>query len=237
MIAFKQFQSNGKIDILLDGTYRFFNYNIKEYLFYQFNSNGTFKYYVYAVKPENLKKEGRWKIMDDTLTLLYTVHEKSYLEKMRLQKINNAYTGKASLLVDHGVGPFEFETINNKEPWPNLPIYGNSNTPKIKETPKLEGNIDKEIVGVWVMTSTKGIITDLLSLNADGTGNEKKYSLKGRLYEDDNFEWRVLNDKMKKMRNCGDGLKCFSGELKIEKTKSGSKVRQLKIHHDIYERQ
>lgn len=231
------FLFKGEIDPSLEGSYKFFNYNIKEYLFYQFNSNGTFKYYVYEVKPENLKKEGQWKISNDTLKLLYNVRDRNYYEKSRLQKINNAFTGKASLLIDHGIGPFEFETMNNKEPWPNLPLYGDSNIPKIKETPKLEGNIDKEMVGVWIMTSTKGIVTNLLSLNADGTGKEKKYSLKGRQYEDDNFEWRVLNDKMKKMRNCGDGLKCFSGELKIEKTKSGSKVRQIKIHHDIYERQ
>ncbi|MBK6635940.1 MAG: hypothetical protein IPG38_18115 [Chitinophagaceae bacterium] len=231
----------GNVDASLEGTWRYFNRAIEAYLIYQFNSNGTFKYYSYDMKPINLNKDGNWKVKEDSLLLLYPWPNRTIeifsLEKIPFRKINNVYNGKPSIIIDHGAGPFEFEIMNNKSPWPNIPAYGNNNTPSVKEIPKIEGTIDTEITGVWISKTKTGVVGSIYTLNADGTGTRKTYSVKGKLLRDEVFEWRMLNGVLKKMRNCGDGLKCF-GEDPIEKITSGGKVRQIKFDKwDIHDKQ
>lgn len=92
----------GKPDATLTGSWRYFNRFVETYLIYVLNGDGSFQYYVDWQKPAGLKKDGKWKIDRDSLVLLYGIGGKMYLEKYAIQKINNAYNGKPSLLISHG---------------------------------------------------------------------------------------------------------------------------------------
>jgi len=213
--------SKRKIDESLTGTWKNFRSDRMGgmTLIYTLNPDGSFEYYDGKPTPENLLEKGSWEMDKDTLVLSI---EKSgtngYFKKYPVKKVNNAYSGKPSIVFtwDQSLTK-EFETMDNKNPWKDMPAYGDKMEPKINENLILKGDIDPEMEGQWYLINihSYAIIRpdDYYKFNKDGTGELKKGS-----WPIKKFEWRINNDHLCILTDCGIGDKCMNRSTIGKKT-------------------
>jgi hypothetical protein len=156
------------------------------------------------------------------------------ISKLSIKKWNNVYTGKPSLAISWpGLQQGrEFETMDNKSPWPGLPAFGDKMEAQVKVVEVLEGDIDKELVGVWKQQIDAGytIRYTIYKFNADETGELTEGKTKGQMPVV-KFEWRIKDNKLWKSRKCGDE-KCIEHNQTVEKVKLGGNKRALKLRED-----
>lgn len=237
--AFELFK--GKPDKSLAGTWRYYNKNARDFLFYSFDADGNFKYYVGKIDTSDkyLKKNGKYLVHDDSVVVFYQAVNNNYLEGFRISKINNAHTGKPSFNIIYDKGKLnEFENITTNQPWPGMPPFGNGNKPQPRET-KLDGIIDNDLVGVWKHTSTSKSGKSLMRtyiFNKDGTGSYL-HLLDGKEWDSNKkFDWRYAqNQFLWFTEDCDVDLKCPTYIYLSKETIKGKKV--LKIDFKEYYRE
>lgn len=90
-----------------------------------------------------------------------------------------------------------------------MPAYGDKMEPQVNENIILKGNIDPEIEGEWHMINIHSYKVvrpyDYYKFNKDGTGEIKKESFPLK-----KFEWRINNDQLWILTDCGIGDKCMN---------------------------
>ncbi|MEP7372392.1 MAG: hypothetical protein ABI675_03315 [Chitinophagaceae bacterium] len=203
----------GKSDQSLAGTWKNFRSDRMggTTLIYKLNQDGTYEYYFGAPTPPNILEKGSWKTNKDTLVLsVENSSGNASFKKYPIQKINNAYSGHPSIVFTwNNSQTKEFETMDDKTPWKEMPAYGTKMEPQINENIILKGNIDPEIEGQWYTVNVHSFrITrpdEYYKFNKDGTGE-----IKQRSFPIKKFEWRVNNEQLCILTDCGIGDKCMN---------------------------
>lgn len=216
----------GNADNALEGYWSYYEY-CNPYLSFELNKNGTFKYYV----GRSEKKAGRWKVSTDTLLLAWSFDGQEKLEKYAFKRLNNAYTGNPSLVLDWVTDEKrEFEIVGGKMPWAGLPAYGQSATSQKQAL----GVIDKELVGSWIFRDSKGF-QSTYTLTNDGKGTRIYYT--NSVGQEESFEWRVMHDRydfLVFLNSRNDGAPCHGNKIRITKVKEGSSVTAIEINRDKF---
>lgn len=229
----------GKIDADIVGTWKFTRIGknavgevSSTIIGYIFNADGSYVYYYGSMNPQDIMGTGVWKMNKDSLELISDKDPAEIVTKIVTKKLNNKYSGKPSLVLQWSTPTDmrEFESQDNKKPWPGIPAFGDKMEPEKKEVVKLEGNIDKDMVGSWRNEINAGYTVryTIYKFNADGTGELIQGSTKGRM-PTVQFEWRVKDNVIWRSRDCGAPEKCIQHNEGVEKIMLPGNKRALKI--------
>ena len=108
----------GSIDQSIVGTWKFHDQTMNWDIYYVFNADGTYQYYVGSIKPQNQMPAGKcyWKVNGKYLECLAEGWDKVY--EYELQKKNDASTGKPTLVIQFkGTEYRTYFSEDNKTGW------------------------------------------------------------------------------------------------------------------------
>ena len=108
----------GKIDESITGTWKFHDPTMNWDIYYVFNSDGTYQYYVGSINPENQMPKGKcyWRVDGTYLQLLADSWDKVYA--WELQKKNDPASGKPALVIQFRGSEYRtYVSEDGKAPW------------------------------------------------------------------------------------------------------------------------
>jgi hypothetical protein len=108
----------GKVDASITGTWKFHDPTMNWDIFYVFNEDGTYRYYVGSVNPENQMPKGKcyWRLNGGSLQMLADGWGKVYT--FELQKKNDAATNKPALVIQFRGSEYRtFISEDDREMW------------------------------------------------------------------------------------------------------------------------
>jgi len=108
----------GSIDQTIVGTWKFHDQTMNWDIYYVFNPDGTYQYYVGSIKPANQMPAGKcyWKVNGKYLECVAEGWDKVY--EYELQKKNDAATGKPTLVIQFkGTEYRTYFSEDNKAAW------------------------------------------------------------------------------------------------------------------------
>ena len=108
----------GKIDETITGTWKYHDKLMNWDIYYVFNSDGTYEYYVGSINPSNQMPRGKcyWRVDAAYLDLLAEEWNKVY--PFGIQKKNDAATGKPTLVIQFKDTEYRtYFSEDSKAPW------------------------------------------------------------------------------------------------------------------------
>jgi hypothetical protein len=108
----------GKIDETITGAWKYHDKEMNWDIYYVFNSDGTYQYYVGSINPANQMPSGKcyWRVDGGWLELLAEGWNKVY--RFEIQKKNDAATGKPTLVIQFKDTEYRtYFSEDGKTPW------------------------------------------------------------------------------------------------------------------------
>jgi hypothetical protein len=108
----------GKIDEAITGAWKYHDKEMNWDIYYVFNSDGTYQYYVGSINPANQMPAGKcyWRIDGGYLELLAEGWNKVY--RFEIQKKNDVATGKPALVIQFKDAEYRtYFSEDRKAPW------------------------------------------------------------------------------------------------------------------------
>jgi len=108
----------GKVDESIIGTWKYHDKTMNWDIYYVFNSDGTYQYYVGSINPENQMPKGTcyWRVDGGHIELLADGWNKVY--QFELQKKNDVTSGKPALVIQFKDSEYRtYFSEDNKAPW------------------------------------------------------------------------------------------------------------------------
>jgi hypothetical protein len=91
----------GVVDQTVTGIWKFYNKPVDMNMYYKFNGDGTYEYYVGSISQANQTPKGKcyWRINNNNLELFHS--DWSDVIRIRFQKKNDPVTGKPTIIIQH----------------------------------------------------------------------------------------------------------------------------------------
>jgi hypothetical protein len=108
----------GKVDESITGAWKYPDKTMNWDIYYVFNSDGTYQYYVGSINPANQMPRGKcyWRVDGGYLELLAEGWNKVY--RFEIQKKNDAATGKPTLVIQFNDAEYRtYFSEDGKTPW------------------------------------------------------------------------------------------------------------------------